>query len=222
MARFVPGKWRGGVAHCYPLSFAVKANITVIRGNCGRTNREPAKEGRRRQAAFVRREPDREFSRDERLPGVEYTKRDRTPPRPSFLSSFLPCFCPLCLLSRQPRFVQFEGGRRRTGCGGDKADCSPPPGVKFFPRGCDGGGLMTYQTGKQRESGLFKFFASRYYYAWKIISNNLPTGRGEFDYGSRTGRTLSSFVAQRFFTLPPWNWVSTCFIMVVCVSLLNI
>lgn len=48
MARFVPGKWRGGVAHCYPLSFAVKANITVIRGNCGRTNREPAKEGRRR------------------------------------------------------------------------------------------------------------------------------------------------------------------------------
>lgn len=215
MARFVPGKWRGGVAHCYPLSFAVKANITVIRGNCGRTNREPAKEGRRRQAAFVRREPDREFSRDERLPGVEYTKRDRAPPRPSFLPSFLASV-------RSAFFLANHVSSNSKGGGGDKADCSPPPGVKFFPRGCDGGGLMTYQTGKQRESGLFKFFASRYYYAWKIISNNFPTGRGEFDYGSRTGRTLSSFVAQRFFTLPPWNWVSTCFIMVVCVSLLNI
>lgn len=113
MARFVPGKWRGGVVHCYPLSFAVKANITVIRGNCGRTNREPAKEGRHRRHLFA-------ASQTVNFPGTSdclasntqsEIARQRSTTRPAWLlpSFLLSARCAL-LLSRQPRFVPFEGG----------------------------------------------------------------------------------------------------------------
>lgn len=132
MARFVPGKWRGGVVHCYPLSFAVKANITVIRGNCGRTNREPAKEGRHRRHLFA-------ASQTVNFPGTSdclasntqsEIARQRSTTRPAWL---LPSFCP----PDAPCFflanhVSFRSKGEEGGNGGDKADCSPPPGVKFF------------------------------------------------------------------------------------------
>lgn len=63
------------------------------------------------------------------------------PVLPSFLPSFLASV-------RSAFFLANHVSSNSKGGGGDKADCSPPPGVKFFPRGCDGGGLMTYQTGK--------------------------------------------------------------------------
>lgn len=44
-SRMENGAFRSGVAHCYPLSFAVKANITVIRGNCGRTKQGAGQRG---------------------------------------------------------------------------------------------------------------------------------------------------------------------------------
>lgn len=157
MARFVPGKRRSGVVHCYPLSFAVKANITVIRGNCGRTNREPAKEGRHigRRHLFA-------ASQTVNFPGTSdclditqseiARQRSTTRPSPSRLAaSFLPSFllstrCAL-LLSRHSRFVPLGGGWVKGGNGGTKQIALLRPALSF-PRGCDGGGLMTYQTGK--------------------------------------------------------------------------
>lgn len=119
MARFVPGKWRGGVVHCYPLSFAVKANITVIRGNCGRTNREPAKEGRHRRHLFA-------ASQTVNFPGTSdclasntqsEIARQRSTTRPAWLlPSFLPSVRPMRSASFSPttfRSVRRGGGWKR-------------------------------------------------------------------------------------------------------------
>lgn len=72
-------------------------------------------------AAFVRREPDREFSGDERLPGVEYTKRDRATTRSTTL-----------LLAHHR--VSFHSREEEEEGGGTKQIALLSPAVKFSTR----------------------------------------------------------------------------------------
>lgn len=126
------GAFRSGVAHCYALSFAVKANITVIRGNCGRTKQGAGQRGATRWRHLFA------ASQTVNFPGTSDCLASNTQSEIAQQRGPQPSFSPTIAFRSIP-------GRRRRRVAGQSRLLSSLLLLSFLRGGC---GLMTYQTGK--------------------------------------------------------------------------
>lgn len=207
MARFVPGKWRGGVVHCYPLSFAVKANITVIRGNCGRTNREPAKEGRHRRHLFA-------ASQTVNFPGTSdclasntqsEIARQRSTTRPAWLlPSFLPSVRPMRPASFSPTTFRSVRKGRRVETAETKQIALLRPALSFSAR-LRRWRLNDLSDGKIAWKWIIQILRLALLLCMENYQQQPPHGEGRvWLWAERASRGYTFFLRG---ASSPWNWV---------------